>query len=150
MDLSTQGFDLLFQREGKRNEAYRDSQGIWTIGIGHTGPEVHEGLAWTDAQVMDAFRRDSAWVLAALALVRVALTQNQFDALFSFIFNIGGGQWGSSHLLAAINAGDMDGAALQFDRWHIPSEIATRRNGEKFQFIGTAFAARCDSQGNPV
>jgi GH24 family phage-related lysozyme (muramidase) len=41
-----------------------------------------------------------------------------------------------------LNAGDYAGAALQFDRWHIPPEITSRRNGEREQFRGTAFRAR--------
>ena len=151
MELSAQGFDLLGIREAKRNVAYRDSKGIWTIGIGHTGPEVHEGLVWTDAQVMDTYLKDAAWVMASLALVRVALTQNQFDALFSFVFNIGGGQWASSTLLRHLNDGHpMDEVDEHFDQWHEPPEVTTRRNGEKFQFLGTTFAARCDAEGNPV
>ncbi len=46
-------------REGKRNEAYLDTAEppVWTIGYGHTGPEVHEGLVWTDEQVEEAFGR---------------------------------------------------------------------------------------------
>ena len=44
----------------------------------------------------------------------------------------------------------VDECAGQFDRWHIPPEIATRRNGEREQFLGTVFAARCDNAGNPV
>ena len=151
MSLSVQGFDLLGKREGKRSKAYRDSKGIWTIGIGHTGPEVHEGLVWTDAQVMEAYLKDAAWVSAAIAeSVHVQLTQNQYDALFSFTFNVGGPGEEHSHLVGFINAGDFDAAAKAFDVWHIPAEVATRRNGEKFQFMGAAFHARCDANGNAV
>jgi len=149
--LSAQGFDLLGQREDKRNRAYRDSVGIWTIGIGHTGPEVHEGLVWTDAQVMDAFAKDAAWVSAAIVeSVKVPLEQYQYDALFSFTFNVGANGEEHSHVVSFINAGDMAGAATAFDMWHIPASITTRRNGEKFQFMGIVFAARCDANGNPV
>lgn len=48
----------LQREEGRRNKAYRDTRGIWTIGIGHTGPEVREGLVWTDEQIDAAFDRD--------------------------------------------------------------------------------------------
>ncbi len=149
--LSDEGFDLLFQREGKRNTVYLDSQGKPTVGIGHYDPSLVVGDVWTDEQVADAFAKDSAWVLAAIALVRTLLPQNQFDALFSFIFNIGLGQWGSSTMLRLLNQNaSVDQVGAQFDRWHTPPEITTRRNGEKFQFLGTAFHARCDAQGNPV
>ena len=150
MDLSTQGFDLLFQREGKRNAVYLDTQGIPTVGCGHTGPEVHMADVWTDEQVAEAFAKDAAWVKGALTGVTRPLEQNQLDSLFSFIFNVGSGAFASSTLLRLINNNQMAEAALQFDRWHIPPEIATRRNGEREQFKGTHFAARCDAQGNPL
>ena len=109
------------------------------------------GDVWTDEQVWDAFRKDSAWVVACLALVTGHLNQNQFDSLFSFIFNIGRGAWTSSTLLRMLNTNTPAAeCASQFDRWHIPPEITTRRNGEKFQFLGQTFAARCDAQGNPL
>jgi lysozyme len=44
--------------EGRRHEAYQCTMGVWTIGIGHTGPEVHSGLTWTDDQIDDAFDAD--------------------------------------------------------------------------------------------
>lgn len=143
MEMSPQGLDLLTQRESKRNEAYQDSKGIWTIGVGHTGPEVHEGLVWTDAQVEEALAKDLAWVESAITnTVRVPIPQYSHDACGSFIFNIGSGAWQSSTVLHRINAGDMDGAASAFDMWHIPPEIISRRNGEREQFKGTRFEAR--------
>lgn len=141
--ISDQGLSLLIDREAKRNDAYPDSKGIPTIGVGHTGPEVHLGLHWTNEQVMDAFRKDLAWVTACVALVRTQLEQFQEDALYSFIFNIGGGQWGSSTMLRLLNDGTpAEQVALQFDRWHSPPEITSRRNGEREQFKGAAFEAR--------
>jgi lysozyme len=53
----------LVEFEGRRNVAYPDpltGGAPWTIGIGHTGPEVHEGLVWTDAQIDAAFALDCA------------------------------------------------------------------------------------------
>lgn len=150
-ELSAQGEDLLFKREDKRNVVYLDSKGIPTVGVGHTGPEVHMGDVWTDEQVDEAYRKDSAWVAAAIAeSVKVPLLPNQYDSLFSFTWNVGANGEEHSHLVGFINAGDFAGAAKAFDAWHIPAEVTTRRNGEKFQFMGTAFHARCDSQGNAV
>jgi len=51
-------------------------------------------------------------------LCKVSLTQNQFDALVSFVFNVGVGAFKSSTLLRKLNAGDYDGAAGQFPRWN--------------------------------
>lgn len=143
MELSSQGYDLLVQREAKRNTVYLDSEGKPTVGVGHFDPNLHVGDVWTDEQVEAAFKADSAWTLACLALVQNHLEQSQFDALFSFIWNIGQGAWGSSSLLRMLNEGQpLDQVALQFDRWHTPPAIISRRNGEKAQFLGTAFEAR--------
>lgn len=140
MKISDQGIELLVAREGKRNDAYLDTQNIPTIGVGHTGPEVHLGLHWTDEQVMDAFRKDIERFEAAITRAAVvALVDYQFDALVSFAFNVGTGAATSSTLLKKVNEEKFDEAAAQFDRWHIPPEITSRRNGEREQFKGTAF-----------
>lgn len=135
MKMSDAGLKLLMDREGVRLTAYKDTKGIWTIGVGHTGPEVHEGLVWTTDQVMDALRKDVE--IAEKALddnVRVGLTQNQIDALCSFIFNVGSGAFAKSTMLKLINKLDFAGATAQFDRWVIPPEITGRRMSEKKQF----------------
>ncbi len=144
MKISDQGLSILIDREAKRNQAYLDSVGVPTIGVGHTGPEVHMGLVWTDQQVMDALRNDLDRFEQAIAacIADGVLNQNQFDALVSFSFNVGVGNFQKSTLVKKINLGDFDGAAAQFDVWHIPPEITSRRNGEREQFKGTVFAAR--------
>lgn len=151
--MSPQGLELLIEREGgRRNAVYRDSEGILTVGVGHTGPDVIEGEIWTDERCDKAFRKDLAWVEAAIAeSVKADLLPNQHDSLGSFTFNVGADGEEHSTMAREINAGaSPDQVALQFDRWHIPAEITTRRNGEKFQWLGTTFAARCDNEGNPV
>lgn len=50
----------LIKEEGFRNQVYRDSLGVLTIGVGHTGPEVVEGLTWSDAKVWDTLDADIA------------------------------------------------------------------------------------------
>lgn len=123
-------------REGKRNKAYQDTKGIWTIGVGHTGPEVVEGLVWTDQQVIDQLAIDVGKCEDAINNnVRVGLTQNQFDALCSFIFNVGVNAFERSTMLRKLNMADIAGAAAEFDKWHIPPEITSRRNSEKNQFL---------------
>ena len=151
MNVSDHGLELLMEREGKRNAAYLDSRGIPTIGIGHTGPEVHMGLVWTDEQVKAALARDlAAFEHAVDVCVGVPLEQYQFDALVSFEFNAGknalsaGNHGGPSGILRALNSGDYAGAARAFDNWHIPPEIAARRTAEREQFKGTRFEARIE------
>ena len=143
MKTSEQGLKLLHGREGKRNAAYLDSVGVWTIGYGHTGPDVHPGLVWTDEQVEAAFAKDlERFEEAVNAAVKVDIPQHAFDALVSFAYNVGVGAFRFSTLVRVLNTGDSAGAAKQFDRWHIPAEITSRRNGEREQFRGTAFEAR--------
>jgi lysozyme len=149
MNISPQGLELLMAREGKRNAVYLDSVGVPTVGYGHTGPEVHLGDTWTDIQIEEAFAKDlDEFEKAINQNVRVALTQSQFDALVSFAYNVGAGAstraFESSTMLRYINAGEMGAAALEFNRWHIPPEITSRRNAEREQFKGTQFAARID------
>jgi len=147
--MTPQGRRLLEEREDRKYVAYRDTRGFWTIGIGHTGPEVHEGLVWTDAQIDEAFERDLAIFEAAVdSAVTVPLTPNQRDALISFSHNCGryalayGDHGGPCSILRALNRGDYAGAAAAFNNWCNPPEITSRRMGEKAQFLGTAFVPR--------
>jgi len=138
MKMSDKGLKLLTLREGSRKKAYQDTKGVWTIGVGHTGPEVVKGLVWSDQQIIDALRKDI--VITEKCLddnVVVLLGQDQVDALCSFIFNVGVGAFRRSTMLRFINKGMMKEAAGEFDRWHIPPEITSRRNSEKAQFQGT-------------
>ena len=135
MKLSTVGADKLIVREGKRNRAYLDTKGIPTIGVGHTGPDIKLGLVWTDEQVMYAFLKDVLWAEEAVNEVNSLLNQNQFDALVSFVFNVGASAFKKSTMKKMLDAGMFKEAALQFYRWHIPVEITGRRNSEKDQFL---------------
>lgn len=135
MNISDKGLAVLKLREGSRNKAYKDVKGIWTIGVGHTGPEVQEGLVWTDQQILDVLKQDVKVAEQGVTdNVRVALSQNQFDALVSFIFNVGVTAFRRSTMLKYINIGEFGLAAQQFDRWVIPIEVTSRRMSEKAQF----------------
>ena len=136
MRMSARGLRALMDREGFKNEAYPDpnTKGPpWTIGVGHTGPEVHPGLRWSDEQVMAALRADVRRFEDGLdAIIKVKVTQNQWDALVSWAFNVPG--WERSTLLRKLNAGDVAGASAEFRKWIIPSMITPRRAGEWVQF----------------
>jgi len=137
MNISNNGLITLREREGARHKAYKDTKGIWTIGVGHTGPEVVEGLVWTDEQIDAQLRKDvSIAENGILNSVKIGLTPNQFDALVSFVFNVGVGAFQRSTMLKKLNLGDIVGATAEFDKWHIPPEITSRRNSEKLQFAG--------------
>lgn len=143
MHISEQGLLLLIDREGSRNQAYLDTVGVWTIGVGHTGPEVRQGVVWTDDQVKAGLVLDiGRFEQAVNDGVTVELAQHQFDALVSFSFNVGVAAFHSSTLLRELNKGNVVGATAQFDAWNKPAGIVSRRNGEREQFKGAVFQAR--------
>lgn len=143
LNTSDQGLHLIMEREGCRLTPYQDTVGVWTDGVGNTHGVVPGGPPITMEKAMADLRRNMAWVEGCInSKVQAPLEQFEFDALASFIFNLGEGQFTSSTLLRLLNQGDKTGAAAQFDRWHVPPEITSRRNGEREQFKGTAFEAR--------
>lgn len=82
------------EHEGVRLRAYRDSVGVWTIGVGHTGPEVYPGFPITLDQAMEMLETDLKTAAARLQSVVKRevindLTDNQYAALLSFVFNLG-------------------------------------------------------------
>lgn len=117
MKTSVAGLAFIKHWEGTRLVAYRDSGGVWTIGVGHTGPDVVAGRRITDAEATALLAADVAEAEAAVARVSVPLSQNQYDALVSFAFNVGNGAFLSSTLLRKLNAGDYDAVPGQLDRW---------------------------------
>ncbi len=145
MDLSPQGLELLVGREGCRLTPYQDTVGVWTDGYGNTVGVIPNGPPITQVKAEEDFARNLLRFESAInSHVTQHLEQHQFDALVSFAYNVGVGAFEASTLLKCINSGQMAEAAAQFDRWHIPPEITSRRNGEKAQFMGTAFAPRID------
>ena len=122
MVVSLFGIDLICGFEGLRLKAYDDGVGVWTIGFGTTvypnGIRVKKGDTCTEAQakaymVYDLKKFESAVNNA----VTVPLNQNQFDALVSLTYNIGPSAFSKSTLVKKLNAGDIRGAAEQFDVW---------------------------------
>jgi lysozyme len=88
MKTSMKGRDLIRKYEGEKLKAYLCPAGVWTIGVGHTGPDVKPGLVITTARSDELLRSDVARFESAISgLLRVQVTQNQFDALEQ-----GGGQ----------------------------------------------------------
>jgi lysozyme len=143
MKTSEQGLDLIKEREGCRLTPYLDSVGVWTDGVGNTNGVVPGGPPITMEKAMADLRRNIAVAEAAINQnVTVTLKQHEFDALASFVFNVGVAAFTSSTLLKKLNAGDFAGVPAQLDRWHIPAEITSRRNGEREQFRGARFEAR--------
>lgn len=111
---------MLREFEGLRLQAYPDpgSGGDpWTIGYGHT-KGVKRGDTCTKEQAEAWLLEDAAEAEEAITrMVTVPLTQEQRDALVSFVFNLGAGNLKQSTLLRKLNAGDYTGAANEFKRW---------------------------------
>jgi lysozyme len=146
MQYSDAGFALTETFEGRRLTAYRDSGGVLTNGYGHTGPDVTDGQQISAAQADHWLHEDVVTAVDDVnaALVRVpALKQCQFDALVDFCFNVGGGNFRASHLLAFVRAGHFDAAAAEFGKWVraagviIPGRVR-RRAAEAAMFRGEA------------
>jgi lysozyme len=117
--LSKHGAEFIAEFEGFRSRAYWDQWGqVYTIGYGHTRG-VRQGQTVTKAEALKLLQADAATAAQAVRdLVHVRLSQNQFDALVSFAFNLGGGALAESTLLKKLNRGDYKGAAKQFQRWN--------------------------------
>ena len=144
MNISDVGLDLIKLHEGCKLVAYPDpgSGGDpWTIGYGHTGSNIVPGLHISQEQADDYLRRDLAWVEKCINnSVKVDLTQGEFDALCSFVYNLGCSALGKSTLLAKLNAGDSDGAAQEFGRWtkaggRVLQGLVVRRKAEMDVFL---------------
>lgn len=140
MKTSNEGLDFIKGVEGVEYKAYQDTGGVWTIGVGHTGPDVFEGQIADKAQVMQWLADDVVEAEDAVnRLVKVPLSQSQFDALVSFVFNLGEGQFSRSTLLRKLNANDYDGARKEFKRWvydngRMLAGLVKRRYGEAEMF----------------
>lgn len=120
------GVAIIKHFEGLKLKAYKCPAGVWTIGYGHTGPDVMPGLVITEARADELLAADLARFEAGVARLAPVTTDNQFSALVSFAFNVGLDEdgdgkaegLGDSTLLRKHNAGDYEGAAAQFALWN--------------------------------
>lgn len=145
MKTSGVGLNLIKSFEGKRVNAYDDGVGVWTIGFGTikypNGIRVKKGDTCTEQQAEDYLRNDLAKFETAInKLVKVPLTQNQFDALVSLTYNIGSGAFKGSTLLKLLNKGDYQSAADQFLAWNraggkVMKGLVRRREAERALFL---------------
>jgi lysozyme len=119
MRMSAAGLDLLKRSEGFRSRTYLDAAGLPTIGYGHqlVHPQCFpNGISEAQgAEILTNDLRDAEQAVGRL--VKVALTQGQFDALVDFCFNVGSGKLAASTLLKDLNAGQYAYAAEQLLRW---------------------------------
>lgn len=140
MEYSKQGLDLTKGFESCRLVAYRDIKGVLTIGWGHTGPEVVEGLVWSQNQADSQLVMDTLHATNVVnRMVTTPLSQNEFDAVVDLVFNIGSGNFEGSTMLKLLNAGDFANAANEFAKWdHASGQVVAgllrRRIAEEQEF----------------
>ena len=140
MRLNLRGLDIIRRFEGLKLEAYQDPVGIWTIGYGHTGPEVVKGLKVTEQEASEQLIRDINTTERQLdKALKVVLNRNQYSALVSLVFNIGIGNFQKSTLLRVLNEGDYGKAAKEITRWTYAGKsqllgLIKRRAEEKMLF----------------
>jgi lysozyme len=143
--ISDIGLQLIKTFEGKHNKGYLCPANVWTIGYGHTGPTfgnpTPRGMRITDAQIDELLKQDmERFENAVTKYVKVPLTQNQFDALVSFTFNVGAGALSTSTLLKLLNQGKYDEVPAQFLRWNkgggkVLAGLVRRRQSEAHLFV---------------
>ena len=136
--------------EGFSDKAYQDKAGVWTIGYGHTGyvngKPISQGMKITKDKAEELYKKDFENHIAPLKDIKTPLTKNQQIALSSFIYNFGVGAFNKSELRKKIEAGDIKGAADEFDKWiyvknkntgkkEVSQGLVNRRKREKDLFL---------------
>ena len=117
MKASVDAYELIKQFEGLRLEAYLCPAGIWTIGYGHTSG-VSPNSFITIQEADEYLHRDVATIEMQLNKLNLILRQCQWDAIISFVFNVGRGNCESSTLLAKIRINPEDNSIIdEFLRW---------------------------------
>ena len=147
MKISENGLKLIKKFEGLSLKPYLCSAGIPTIGFGNTFYENMKKVTLQDEPITEE-RADSLFnflvttnfVNVVNRLVIVDINQNQFDALVSFVYNLGSGNFEKSTLLKKVNQEDFIGASLEFEKWNrasrkVLSGLTKRRLAEKELFL---------------
>lgn len=142
MQISDEGLDLIKHFEGCELEAYQDAVGVWTIGYGHT-KGVEEGDKWTQekADFMLFRELEEEYEDYVNNYVHVPLHQQQFDALCSWVYNLGPSNLKSSTLLKKLNNEEYDQVPKQIKRWNkaggkVLAGLVRRREAEALLFEG--------------
>ena len=141
MKTSQYGIDLIKHFEGGELEAYQCAAGVWTIGYGHT-KGVQPGDQWSESHANHMLEVElEEYENYVSTAVTVPLSQNQFDALVSWVYNLGNGNLTSSTMLKVLNSGDYAGVPAQILRWNkaggkVLDGLTRRRQAEADMFEG--------------
>lgn len=130
--MSAKGIDFLIAREGFKNKAYKDSKGLWTIGVGHLILPNESYLlnkVLTNQEVRELLNKDLPKYEAAVNdTILFPLPQNEFDALVSLCFNIGTEAFKKSTLAKRINSKlSKDEIINAFSMWNSKGLLVNRR-----------------------
>ena len=142
MKLGERGTEILKYFEGCKLTAYQDSVGVWTIGYGHT-KGVYDGMTITQDQAEQMLLSELEEYEGYIEnMVTVPLTQNQFDALVVWVYNLGPTNFKNSTLLKELNAGNYNAAGQEITRWNkaggkVLAGLVKRREAEAELFNET-------------
>lgn len=138
---SDEGKEFIKSNEGCRLKPYQDQGGTWTVGYGKTGTDVVPGVSWSQSRAERAFEDSIESFEDELnGMLKVDVTQNQFDALMDFVYNLGPAALQRSTLLKKVNAEDFNNAANEFLKWtlvagRIDPGLVKRRKAERLFFL---------------
>lgn len=139
MAIAKSTLDVIVGFEGFETKAYKDTKGLWTIGVGHLIKPDEQHLMTanlTKEQVHDLLQKDLSWCDEAVTKnVKVPLNQNQYDALYSLCFNIGAPNFAKSEVVKNLNKGDYKKAADAILNWNKPEILIKRRQKERQLFL---------------
>ncbi len=150
MAINSAALSLIKRFEGLRTTAYLCPAHIPTIGYGHTRTVKREDVGKkkiTEKEAERLLAEDLKRFEADVSrLVKAQINENQYGALVSFVYNIGPGAFAGSTLLRKLNAGDVQGAAKEFERWNkgggkVLNGLVARRAAEKDLFLSTVVKA---------
>ena len=142
MKLGERGTEILKYFDGCKLTAYQDSVGVWTIGYGHT-KGVYNGMTITQEEAEQMLLTELEEYEGYIEnMVTVPLTQNQFDALVVWIYNLGPTNFKNSTLLKELNAGNYNAAGQEITRWNkaggkVLAGLVKRREAEAELFNET-------------
>lgn len=141
MNISKEGLELIKKFEGCELKAYKDAVDVWTIGYGHTKGVV-EGMEITAEEAESMLEEELKEYCGYINdEVKVKLEQNQFDALVSWVYNLGPSNLRSSTMLKVLNEGNYDEVPTQIKRWNraggqVLDGLVRRREAEALLFEG--------------
>ena len=141
MKISEEGIELLKKFEGCKLEAYQDSVGVWTIGYGHT-KGVYKGMTISQDDAEEMLEEEMEEYEGYIEeYVEVPLSQNEFDALVCWVYNLGPTNLRNSTLLMVLNQSKFDEVPEQIKRWNkaggeVLQGLVRRREAEALLFEG--------------